>query len=170
MAKLSEGKPAPDFRLPQSGGGEVRLSDFKGKKNVVVYFYPKDDTPGCTLEACDFRDDFKKIEKAGAVLFGISADTLAAHEKFRKKYKLPFALLSDENREVIKKYGVWKEKSLYGKKYMGIERTTVVINKAGRVTKIFPKVKVQGHSGEVLKALKGEPEVSKAPRRASRPA
>ena len=157
MAKLTEGKPAPDFCLPQSGGGEVRLSDFKGKKSVVVYFYPKDDTPGCTLEACDFRDDFKKIEKAGAVLFGVSADSLAAHEKFRGKYKLPFGLLSDETREVIKKYGVWKEKSLYGKKYMGIERTTVVIDKAGRIAKVFAKVKVQGHSGEVLKTLKGEP-------------
>ena len=155
MAKLKEGKPAPDFSLPSSEGRQVSLSDFKNRKKVVLYFYPKDDTPGCTQEACDFRDTLKKIEKEDAVVLGVSKDSLDSHEAFIKKYKLPFPLLSDENKEVIKQYGVWKEKSLYGKKYMGVERTTVVIDKKGIVRQIFPKVKVNGHAEEVLKALSG---------------
>ena len=154
MAKIEEGKPAPDFSLPATGGKEFKLSDYQGKKNVVVYFYPKDDTPGCTKEACDFRDSYKKFEKADAVILGVSADPDSSHEKFRKKYGLPFILLSDETKEVIKKYGVWKEKSMYGKKYMGIERTTFIIDKEGKIRKIFPKVKVESHWEEVLAALK----------------
>ena len=150
---LQEGKPAPDFKLPSTDGSEARLSDYKGKKKVILYFYPKDDTPGCTQEACDFRDSVKKFEREDAVIFGLSADSVTSHEKFRGKFKLPFHLLSDEAKETIKNYGVWKEKSMYGKKYMGIERTTVVIDKEGKVQKIFPKVKVTGHIEEVLKAL-----------------
>lgn len=155
MAKLEEGKPAPDFSLPSSEGREVSLADFKNKKKVVLYFYPKDDTPGCTKEACDLRDSIKKIGKEEAVVLGLSKDGLASHEAFIKKYKLPFTLLSDESKDTIKKYGVWKEKSLYGKKFMGIERTTVVIDKKGIVRRIFPKVKVEGHAEAVLETLAG---------------
>ena len=154
MAKLEEGKKAPDFSLPAAGGGEVRLSDFTGKKNVIIYFYPKDDTPGCTKEACNFRDGFKKFAAKDAVILGVSADSVKSHKKFQEKYGLPFSLLSDESREMIQSYGVWKEKSMYGKKYMGIERTTVVIDKKGKISRIFPKVKVDGHDAEVLEALK----------------
>jgi thioredoxin-dependent peroxiredoxin len=153
---LQEGKIAPDFSLPSTEGSEFKLSDLKGKKSIVLYFYPKDDTTGCTKEACDFRDSIKKIASSDAIVLGVSADSLKSHDKFRTKYNLPFPLLSDENREVIKKYGVWKEKSMYGKKYMGIERTTIVIGKDGKVKRIFPKVKVDGHYQEVLEALKGE--------------
>ena len=149
---IKEGDKAPAFSLPSSEGKEISLADLKGQ-TVVLYFYPKDDTPGCTQEACDFRDSLKKFQKQDAVIFGISADPLAAHDKFIKKFKLPFPLLSDENKEVIKKYGVWKEKSMYGKKYMGIERTTLVIDPQGKIAKIFPKVKVTGHVDEVLKSV-----------------
>lgn len=152
---LEEGKSAPDFTLPSTEGKEIRLSDFKGKKNIVLFFYPKDNTPGCTKEACDFRDSQKKIEHADTVVLGVSADSLKSHDVFRKLFKLPFPLLSDEGKEVIKKYGVWKEKSLYGKKYMGIERTTIVIDKEGKVRRVFPKVKVDGHTEEVLQVLDG---------------
>ena len=153
--KIAEGKPAPNFSLPSTENREVSLSEFKGKKAVVLYFYPKDDTPGCTREACDFRDSLKKFGKEDAVVLGVSADPLDAHEAFREKYKLPFPLLSDGKREVLKAYGVWKEKSFYGRKFMGIERTTVVIGRDGRVRKIFPKVKVDGHVDEVLAACQG---------------
>lgn len=151
---LKEGTAAPALNLPAGDGKTVKLSDFKGKKNVVLYFYPKDNTPGCTQEACDFRDSFALVQKAGAVVLGVSADSAKAHEKFSAKYELPFPLLSDESTETLQKYGVWKEKSMYGKKFMGIERTTVLIDKEGKVRKIFPKVKVQGHVSEVLQALK----------------
>ncbi len=150
---LEEGKPAPDFSLPSTQGEEVKLSSFKGKKNVVLYFYPKDDTPGCTQEACDFRDSIAKIKGQDAVVLGVSADALDSHEKFQKKFSLPFSLLSDEGKKAIQAYGVWKEKSMYGKRFMGIERTTVVIDKEGKVRKIFPKVKVDGHSEEVIATL-----------------
>ena len=153
MAKLEEGKPAPAFSLPSSEGREVSLADFKNKKKVILYFYPKDDTPGCTKQACDFRDLIKKIEKEDAVVLGVSKDGLNSHSAFIKKYQLPFTLLSDETKEVLKQYGVWKEKSLYGKKFMGVERTTVVIDRKGTVRRIFPKVKVDGHAQEVLETL-----------------
>ncbi len=153
MAGIEEGKAAPDFSLPSTEEKDVTLSGLKGKK-IVLYFYPKDDTPGCTKEACDFRDNIARFKSADTVVLGVSADSLKSHDKFREKYKLPFTLLSDESKEMIKKYGVWKEKSMYGKKYMGIERTTFVIDKDGKIARIFPKVKVDGHKDEVLEALK----------------
>ncbi len=152
-AELKEGSKAPEFSLPSTTGAQISLSEFKGKKSVVLYFYPKDNTPGCTQESCDFRDLSKKFDKKEAVILGISADSLKSHDNFKGKFSLPFPLLSDENKEVIKKYGLWKEKSMYGKKYMGIERTTVVIHKDGKIAKIYPKVKVTGHAEEVLASL-----------------
>jgi len=133
-------------------GGKVSLNSLKGKK-VVIYFYPKDDTSGCTKEACSFRDNIKVFEKNNTVVIGVSKDNIASHQKFKKKYDLPFALLSDESTEMLTKYGVWKEKSMYGKKYMGIERTTFVIDETGKIKSIFNKVKVDGHTDEVLKSL-----------------
>lgn len=150
---LKEGSKAPAFTLPNEKGKKVSLKDFEGQK-VVLYFYPKDMTSGCTKEACDFRDahpDFKKIK---AVVLGVSPDSIDSHKKFAEKYELPFTLLSDENKNVLEKYGVWKEKSMYGKKYMGVERTTVIIDEKGKIQKIFPKVKVNGHAEEVLEELR----------------
>ncbi len=155
MPELKEGKAAPHFSLPSTEGREISLEEFKGKKNIVLYFYPKDNTPGCTQESCDFRDLGPKFSKKDTVILGVSADSVKSHTGFQEKYKLPFPLLSDETRDVIKKYGLWKEKSLYGKKYMGIERTTVIIDKKGNVNKIFPKVKVAGHAQEILETLAG---------------
>ena len=149
---IKEGIKAPDFLLPSTEGKEISLKQYKGKK-IVLYFYPKDDTPGCTQEACDFRDSSKSFDKKDAVVLGVSPDPVAKHEKFRGKYKLPFTLLSDESKEMLKKYGVWKEKSMYGRKYMGVERTTVVIDQDGKIRRIFPKVKVTDHYKEVLEAL-----------------
>ena len=142
------GDKAPDFTLKDDQGKDVSLGDFKGK-TVVLYFYPKDDTPGCTTEACGFRDDEKKFQKKNTVILGVSADEVASHGKFKTKYKLPFPLLSDPEKKTIQAYGVWKEKSMYGKKYMGIERTTFVIGPDAKINKIFPKVKVEGHAEEV---------------------
>ena len=152
MPELKEGAKAPEFSLPSTEGKEVSLKDYKGQK-VVLYFYPKDDTPGCTKEACDFRDSIRQFGKLDAVVLGVSPDALKSHDKFREKYKLPFPLLSDESKEMLKKYGVWKQKSMYGRTYMGVERTTVVIDEQGKVRRVFPKVKVEGHSKEVLEAL-----------------
>jgi len=149
---LKEGSKAPSFELMSDEGKKVSLKDFAGKK-VVLYFYPKDDTPGCTKEACSFSENDKRLQKAGAIVIGISADSVASHQKFKGKYKLGFPLLSDPDKEVIQKYGVWKEKSMYGKKYMGIERTTFIIDEQGKIAHIFPKVKVEGHTEEVLKNL-----------------
>lgn len=147
------GKKAPDFKLSDQDGNKVSLKDFKGKK-VVLYFYPKDNTSGCTKEACNFRDDFPKFKKTDAVILGISPDSVSSHKKFTEKYNLPFTLLSDEGKEVVEEYGVWKEKSMYGKKYMGVERTTFIIDEEGKIKKIFNKVKVDGHNSEVIEALK----------------
>ncbi|MDR4479132.1 MAG: thioredoxin-dependent thiol peroxidase [Nitrospira sp.] len=152
--ELEVGAKAPDFSLPDQHGSTVTLKSLKGKQ-VVLYFYPKDDTSGCTKEACDFRDAFAPIKKAGAVVLGVSKDGTASHQKFIAKYGLPFALLSDEETVVCKAFGVYKEKSMYGRKYMGIERSTFVIDPTGRLKAVFRKVKVPGHVDEVLAALKG---------------
>jgi len=148
-----EGQPAPDFTLAGQDGKKVTLSKLKGSP-VVVYFYPKDDTPGCTKEACDFRDGFAGYKQAGATILGISPDSPESHAKFAKKFELPFTLLPDADKKVCEAYGVWKEKSMYGKKYMGVERTTFVIDAKGIVRRVFPKVKVDGHSSAVLDAIK----------------
>jgi thioredoxin-dependent peroxiredoxin len=147
------GKPAPDFTLPSSSGDSVTLKSFKNRKTVVLYFYPKDDTPGCTKEACGFRDLTAEFERVGAVILGISNDPVESHQKFREKFKLPFELLADEDASVSKAYGVYKQKNLYGKKYMGIERTTFIVDRTGRIAQIYPKVKVEGHVADVLAFL-----------------
>lgn len=152
---IEVGKKAPNFSLFDSNGMKISLNDFKGRK-VVLYFYPKDMTSGCTKEACDFRDFFPNFKKIKTAIMGISPDSTTSHKKFIEKYNLPFTLLSDEKREVIQKYGVWKEKTMYGKKYMGVERTTFIIDENGKIMKIFPKVKVNGHVEEVLKVLKSK--------------
>lgn len=151
---LKEGDKAPDFSLPASSGGTISLKGLAGKK-VVLYFYPKDNTSGCTTEACSFRDADAKLKKAGAVVLGVSADSIASHQKFAGKYSLPFALLSDEGSKVATVYEAWGEKSLYGRKYMGIFRKTFLIDEKGKLTKIWPKVKPEGHAEEVLAAIKG---------------
>jgi len=150
--QLKIGQKAPAFALPNQDGKIIRLSDFKGKK-VVLYFYPKDDTPGCTKESCAFRDGLDEIHDSGAMVLGISGDSVDSHKKFAKKFKLNFPLLSDEKKTVLQAYGVWKEKSLYGRKFMGIERTTFIIDKQGKLDDIFEKVKVDGHLEEVLAEL-----------------
>jgi thioredoxin-dependent peroxiredoxin len=149
---LAPGMKAPDFKLPTGDGKTFSLSAQKGKK-VVLYFYPKDDTSGCTKEACSFRDNYAAFRRKGVVLVGVSTDSAASHEKFAGKYELPFTLVSDEKKELVTKYGVWKEKNMYGRKYMGTERTTFVIDENGVITHVFPKVKVDGHTDEVLTAL-----------------
>jgi peroxiredoxin Q/BCP len=151
---IKEGQEAPDFTLPSSGGGEISLRALRGK-NVVLYFYPKDDTPGCTKEACAFRDSQSKIKKSGAVVLGVSPDSLASHDKFRTKYKLNFPLLADSDKAVAKKYGAFGEKVMYGKRVVGMIRSTFVIDGAGVVRKVFPRVRVDGHDEQVLGALDG---------------
>ena len=152
MPRLSVGSKAPEFSLPDGNGGTVSLKLLKGK-TVILYFYPKDNTSGCTKEACDFRDNIAVISKKGAVVVGVSADSVSSHKKFADKFGLQFPLASDEKKELVKKYGVWKEKSMYGRKYLGIERTTFVIDGRGIITHIFPKVKAAGHVEEVLGLL-----------------
>jgi peroxiredoxin Q/BCP len=147
------GMKAPAFKLPSDSGESVTLASLKGSK-VVLYFYPKDDTPGCTQESCDFRDNFARLKKKGVQVFGISRDSVASHTKFKTKYALPFSLLADEKGRVCEAYGVWKEKNLYGLKYMGIERTTVVIDEAGKIKNVYPKVSVKGHVDQVMEDLK----------------
>jgi len=147
------GKPAPAFTLPSSSGESVSLKSFKNRKSVILYFYPKDDTPGCTKEACGFRDLTAEFEKVGAVILGVSNDPVDSHVKFRDKFKLPFELLADEDAAVSKAYGVFKKKNLYGKTSMGIERTTFIIDRTGRIAQIYPKVKVEGHVADVLAFL-----------------
>ncbi|HLQ76000.1 MAG TPA: thioredoxin-dependent thiol peroxidase [Terriglobia bacterium] len=149
---MKVGQKAPDFSVVDDSGRTVKLSDYKGKK-VVLYFYPKDDTPGCTKEACNFRNGIDEIRNLGAVVLGVSADSAASHKKFKSKFDLNFPLLADTEKKIIEGYGVWKEKSMYGKKYMGIERTTYIIDKDGKISHIFPKVKVEDHYDEVLAAL-----------------
>jgi len=149
---IKEGNKAPNFTLPDSNGKKISLIDLLGKK-VILYFYPKDMTSGCTKEACDFRDSHPDFKKLKAVVLGVSPDSVDSHKKFSDKYELPFTLLSDESKNVLEKYGVWKEKSMYGRKYMGVERTTIIIDENGKIQKIFPKVKVNGHVEEVLKEL-----------------
>jgi len=150
---LKVGDKAPDFTLPTDGGGSISLTELKGK-TVVLYFYPRDDTPGCTAEACAFRDSLPDFSKVEAEVVGISRDSVASHDKFKKKFKLPFPLASDEDGNVTEAYGVWVEKSMYGKKYMGIERATFLIDGKGVILDIWRKVKVDGHTDEVLKAAK----------------
>jgi peroxiredoxin Q/BCP len=149
---LEEGKRAPAFKLPSSDGGTVSLGGFKGKY-VVVYFYPKDDTPGCTIEAQAFSAAQKKLEKLDAAVVGISKDSIEAHCKFRDKHKLKVPLLSDPDGKTIEAYGAWGEKNMYGKKSMGIIRTTVIVDPEGKVAKVFPKVRVDGHVDKVLEAV-----------------
>ena len=151
MTDLSEGTPAPAVSLPRDGGETVTLSDITGP--VVLYFYPRDDTPGCTKEAIGFTEQLAEFEAAGATILGVSKDTVAKHEKFATKHDLKIALLSDEEGDVCERYGVWVEKNMYGKKYMGIERATFLINN-GQIAKIWRKVKVKGHVDEVLDAVK----------------
>lgn len=150
---LNEGDSAPAFTLESDTGEKVSLKDFKGQR-VVLYFYPKDMTPGCTQEACDFRDSFARIKKSDAVVIGVSKDPVASHQKFKAKHDLPFILLSDPEGQVCEAYGVWQEKSLYGKKFMGIVRSTFVIDEKGKVFRAFQKVKVKGHVDEILEVLK----------------
>jgi peroxiredoxin Q/BCP len=152
---LAVGEAAPDFELPASNGENVKLSDFKGK-NVVLYFYPKDMTPGCTTEACDFRDYHDQFSDLNAVILGISTDSLDKHKKFIEKYDLPFLLLADEDHRVCELYGVWKLKKNFGKEYMGIERSTFVIDQQGKLAKEWRKVKVKGHVEEALEFIKNE--------------
>jgi peroxiredoxin Q/BCP len=149
---LKEGATAPAFSLPSEDGGTVALKDLRGRK-VVLFFYPKDDTSGCTAEACEFRDSWAAVKRQGAVVLGVSPDGVKSHGKFKEKYDLPFPLLADEDHAVAEAYGVWGEKSMYGRKYFGILRTTFVIDEAGRVAKVFEKVKPRGHAAEVLAAL-----------------
>ena len=149
---LKVGEKAPTFTLVDDSGKKVSLKDFKGKK-VVLYFYPKDLTPGCTVEACDFRDISALLKKKKAVVLGVSKDSVTLHGKFRDKHELNFPLLSDEDGKVCEAYGVWQEKSMYGKKYMGIARTTFIIGTTGKIENIFEKVKVKGHTEEVLENL-----------------
>lgn len=144
---------APGITIPNEDGQPVSLKDFAGK-NVVLFFYPKADTPGCTIEACGFRDAFKKIQKAGVVVLGISADTPAKQKKFKEKFELPYSLLADVDKKMCEAFGVMKEKSMYGKKYIGIARTTFVIGPDGKIVKVFENVKPEGHAEEVLASLK----------------
>ena len=149
---LKEGDKAPDFSVATNGGGHVSLSDLRGK-NVVLYFYPKDNTPGCTKEACAFRDEFAAFKKKGAVVLGVSIDSPKAHDKFAEKYRLPFPLLSDADKKIVEAYGVWGEKRFMGRKYMGTYRVTFLIGPDGRIKNIWPKVKPEEHAEEVLAAI-----------------
>jgi thioredoxin-dependent peroxiredoxin len=151
---IAEGKPAPDFELQSDGGETVKLSDFHGRP-VVLYFYPKDDTPGCTTEACEFRDSYEVFRERGAEVLGISPDDVASHEKFKTKYKLPFTLLADPDHEVAERYGVWGERKFAGKTYMGINRSTFVIDREGKVARAMLGIRPAGHAAQVLDSLPG---------------
>ena len=149
---VSEGEPAPDFSATTDAGERVSLSDFRGKP-VVLYFYPKDDTPGCTAQACGIRDVYAEFERAGAVVLGVSPDSETSHVKFKEKYGLPFTLLADPEHDVAEKYGTWVERKNYGKTYMGVERSTFLIDSEGRVAKVMRRVKPDTHAEQVLEAL-----------------
>lgn len=149
---LKEGDKAPAFTVNTNGGGKISLADYKGK-NVILYFYPKDDTPGCTKEACAFRDHFADFKKKGAVVLGVSTDPVKAHDKFVEKFKLPFTLLADEDKKIVEAYGVWGQKSFMGRKYLGTHRVTFLIGPDGKIKKIWPTVKPEEHAKEVLEAL-----------------
>jgi peroxiredoxin Q/BCP len=156
--ELAVGDPAPAFNVPAvTRQGETRISpeEFRGRSSVVLYFYPKDDTPGCTTQACGFRDQYAEFAAVGSAILGVSPDDQASHVKFAEKYALPFPLLADPDHAVAEAYGVWKEKTNYGKTYMGIERTTFVIDKGGKIAKIYPRVKVDQHAEQVLEFVKG---------------
>lgn len=150
---IEAGVPAPDFTLQDSEGNTVRLADYRGRK-VVLYFYPKDDTPGCTTEACSFRDNLGRVQALGAVVLGVSPDTVESHRKFAEKHGLQFTLLADPDTTTAQAYGVWVKKTMYGREHMGIERATFIIDEAGIIRRVFPKVKVEGHTDEVIEALK----------------
>ena len=150
--KLKAGDVAPDFSVASNGGGKVSLADFKGKP-VILYFYPKDDTPGCTKEACAFRDGFAEFKKRGAVVLGVSTDPVKSHDKFAEKFQLPFTLLADVDKRIVTAYGVWGEKSFMGRKYLGTHRVTFLIGPDGRIKKIWPQVKPDEHAAEVLAEL-----------------
>ena len=150
--KLKEGDKAPEFSVATNGGGKISLTDYLGK-NVILYFYPKDDTPGCTKEACAFRDHFADFKKRGAVVLGVSTDAVKSHDKFVEKFKLPFTLLADEDKKIVEAYGVWGEKSFMGRKYLGTHRVTFLIGPDGRIKKIWPRVRPEEHAQEVLSAL-----------------
>jgi thioredoxin-dependent peroxiredoxin len=153
VALIAEGDKAPNFSLEADDGTTVTRDSLAGK-NVVLFFYPKDNTSGCTQEACDFRDAFPRFGKIDAVVIGVSPDSLESHRKFKSKFGLPYLLLSDGNHKLADNFGIWKEKSMYGRKYMGFERTTVIVDRKGRVARIFPKVKIPGHIQEVEKAVR----------------
>ena len=150
------GTKAPAFSLPADDGSTVALKDLKGQR-VVLYFYPKDDTAGCTLEACEFRDTWATVRRTGAVVLGVSPDELSAHRKFKARYRLPFRLLADIDHAVAEAYGVWGEKSMYGRKYLGIHRTTFIIDASGRIGHVFEKVRPRGHAAQVLETLRAHP-------------
>lgn len=150
--KLAEGDVAPTFTAATNGGGTASLSDYKGK-HVILYFYPKDDTPGCTKEACAFRHHFAAFKKKGVVVLGVSVDPVTAHDKFVEKYKLPFTLLADVDKKIVEAYGVWGQKTFMGRKYLGVHRVTFLIGPDGKIKKIWPKVKPEEHAAEVLAAL-----------------
>ena len=150
--KLKEGDKAPDFTATTHDGGKVALSDFKGRQ-VVLYFYPRDNTPGCTKEACAFRDDFAEVKKKGAIVLGVSTDSAKSHARFAEKYELPFTLLADEDKKIVQAYGVWGPKTFMGMKFTGTHRVTFLIGPDGRIKKIWPKVKPAEHAAEVLAAL-----------------
>jgi thioredoxin-dependent peroxiredoxin len=150
--KLKEGDKAPEFSANINGGGKISLADFKGK-NVILYFYPKDDTPGCTKEACAFRDHFAEFKKRGAIVLGVSSDSVKSHDKFVEKFKLPFMLLADEDKKIVEAYGVWGEKSFMGRKYLGTHRVTFLIGPDSRIKKIWSQVKPDEHAEEVLAIL-----------------
>jgi len=149
MNLLQPGAKAPDFNTTDQSGKKITLKDYRGKK-VVLYFYPKDDTPGCTKEACAFRDHFAEFKQLGVEVLGVSVDTEKSHKSFAEKFKLPFTLLADTDKKIVNAYGVWGEKSMYGRKYMGTNRVTYLINESGYIASVFPKVKPQEHAAEIL--------------------